>query len=198
MTNVLLDGPITNFQSKNILQLAMQHAARGLSDMVERPITIDVLKVETLSLSQIIGHAGSPETEIVGVYLLIEGDFTGQVILMLPLHEAFYLVDLLLCLTPGTTTSLGDLERSALAEVGNLTVSYFLNEIANRTTVSSRPSPPAVMVDMLGAIMNVIAAPMATVSDATLVVETIFQESGRTVLGYFWVLPYPTVADSGE
>lgn len=198
MTKELWDGAIANLQSKNLLKLAMQHAAHGLSDMVERPITIDVLKVETLSISQFVGHAGSPETEIVGIYLLIEGDFTGQVILMLPIHEAFYLVDLLLGLTPGTTTMLGDLERSALAEVGNLTVSYFLNEIANRTAVSSRPSPPAVMVDMLGAIMDVVTAPMAAITDATLVVETIFQESSRTVLGYFWVLPYPTEANNGQ
>lgn len=191
MTNRAWRGLIPDSQLESLLQMAMAHAARGLSDMVGRVVTINVPRVESLPIGQIPNFAGGPEREVAGVYLLIEGDFTGQVILMLPLPEACSLVDLLFGVQPGTTIDLGEMEQSALAEAGNLTTSYFLNEIANRTKISARPSPPAVMIDMLGAIMNVITIPAALVSDTLLIAETVFQVSGQTVMAYFWVLPNP-------
>jgi chemotaxis protein CheC len=191
MMNQIWSGFMPDSRLESLLQTAMEHAAHGLSDMVGGVITINVPKVESLPIGQIPDFAGDPETEIVGVYLLIEGDFTGQVILMLPLSEAHCLVDLLLDEPPGTTTCLGELERSALAEAGNLTASYFLNEIAALTKISSRPSPPAVIVDMLGTIVDLVTTPIALFSDTLLIAETVFQVSGQTVLAYFWVLPNP-------
>jgi chemotaxis protein CheC len=175
----------------DILQSALQNAASGLSEMVGRPITIDTPRAEAIPLGKVPDCVGGPETEMVGVYLLIDGDLTGQVILMLPLDDALHLIDLLLGEPSGTTTELDDLGRSALAETGNLTASYFLNKIASLTGLSIRPSPPAVMVDMMGAIFNVIASPLAAMSDKLTIVETAFQEPERTVTAHFWVLPYP-------
>ncbi len=184
---------ITDSQSGDLLSVAMHHAASGLSQMVGRSINIEIPKIEKVPVPQAAMYVGGPETEMVGVYLLISGDLPGQVILLIPLNDALSLVDLLMGLPTGTTTSLGDLERSALAETGNLTASYFLNEVASLTKTSSRPSPPCVMVDMLGAIVDVVATPVAAVSDDLLIVETVFKESSRTVEAHFWVLPYPAI-----
>jgi chemotaxis protein CheC len=191
MMNQIWSGLTPDSRLESLLQTAMEHAAHGLSDMVGRVITINVPKIETLPIGQIPAFMGGPEREIVGVYLLIEGDFTGQIILMLPLSEAHCLVDLLLNELPGTTTYLGEMERSALAEAGNLTTAYFLNEIAALTKISSRPSPPAVIVDMLGTIVDLVTTPIAMFNDTLLIAETVFQVSGQAVLAYFWVLPNP-------
>ncbi|MEW5961131.1 MAG: chemotaxis protein CheC [Chloroflexota bacterium] len=189
---------INSPQSTAILQAAMDHTAGNLSSMVGRPITIEVLKVETLPISQVTTIAGAPETETVGIYLMIDGDLTGQAVLMLLLTEALCMVDLLMDLSPGTTTSLEDLERSALAEVGNVTLAGFLNEIAKLTGLSARPSPPMVIIDMLGAILNVVLTPVAIVSDEVFIVETIFREDNRVMRAHFWVLPEPTVVTFGK
>lgn len=191
-------GPFSDSQLQTLFQAAMEHAAHGLSDMVGRTITINVPHIKKLGLSQISEFAGSPETEMVGVYLLIDGDFTGQVILMLPIGEACHLVDLLLDIEPGTTNELGELECSALAEVGNLTSAFFLNQIAVLTKISSRPSPPAVIVDMLGAIVDVVTTAVSPFSDTLMIAETTFQDSGRTVLVHFWVLPQPVEVNISE
>ncbi|HMQ52710.1 MAG TPA: chemotaxis protein CheC [Anaerolineae bacterium] len=178
-------------QMGQIFQAALKNSARGLSEMVGRPINIHTPHVEAVPIHKVADHVGGPEAEMVGIYLVMEGDLPGQVILMLTLSEAFYLVDLLLGEPPGTTTELGELESSALAETGNLTASFFINEVAKLTGTTSRPSPPAVMVDMLGAIVNVIALPLATFTDTLPIVETIFEESDRIVRAHFWVLPSP-------
>jgi chemotaxis protein CheC len=130
---------------------------------------------------------------MVGIYLLMQGDLNGQAIMIFPLDSALNLADLLLDAPPGTATSLGELERSALAEVGNLTVSYFLNAMSALTGKPLRPSPPAVMVDMLGAILDVVAVSAAATSDELLIVETMLQEPDGDVQGRFWVMPDPAI-----
>ena len=175
-----------------LLPAAMQHAAAGLSEMVGRPVSIEVPRVERVPIAHVADLMGGPETDMVCVYLLFEGDVDGQAVLMAPVHDALHLADMLLDEPEGTTTHLGALEQSALAEAGNLTLSFFLNEIAVLSGVSCRPSPPAVMVDMLGAILSVVATPVAGVSDELIIVETVFCEPERIVQVHFWVMPFPT------
>lgn len=178
-----------------LLNAAMQNVAKGLTEMVGRPISITTTSVERIPIGKVPDWLGNPETEMVGVYLLIDGDIAGQVILMFSLDQTLRLVDLLLGEPTGTTTELDDLAKSAIAETGNLATSYFLNEVAKLTNTDVRPSPPAVMVDMLGAIFNVITAPMAAVGEELIVVEAEFKEPDRVVSAHFWVMPYPQIED---
>jgi chemotaxis protein CheC len=189
---------ITGPQSATLLQAAMTRTARNLSEMIGRPVTIDVVDVEAVPIVQVMTYVGSPEAETAGAYLLIEGDLNGQAILMLPLEDAMHMVDLLLDNPPGTTTHLDDLGRSALAEVGNVTVASFLNEVAAVTGVGARPSPPVVIVDMLGAILTVVVTPLAAVSDDILIVKTVLKETERVVQAHFWILPEPTMVTFGK
>jgi len=108
------------------------------------------------------------------------------------------LADVLLAVPPGTSTHLGEMERSALAEAGNLVVSYFLNAVATflKKPRLLQPSPPTVMVDMLGAILDVVMTPVAVVSDDLMIVEAAFTPgtstnggSDRAIQVHFWVLP---------
>lgn len=216
-------------ETEEMLRGAVQHAAHGLSGMVGQTIRVEAMQVKTVPLAQVSVHAGNPETEMVGIYLLIRGGLEGQAILLLSRPSALRLVNLLLGTSLGATPSplaagrdpMGDepeqqpeidwpdeLERSTLAEIGNLMVSYFLNTVADSLGKERLlyPSPPAVMVDMLGAMLDVIATPVAARSNELLVVscdlqaETTFirntdgnGDSGKGVQVLFWILPQPTM-----
>ena len=180
---------ITGPRSGYLLRKVMWHVAGGLSGVVGRTIYNDLPKVEKVPIAQVPARAGGPEAEMVGIYLMIGGGLRGQAILILPMASALNLADVLLDAPFGTSSSLGDLECSALAEVGNLTVSYFLNAMAALTGIPLRPSPPAVMVDMLGAILNVVITSVAATSDDLLMIETILQNPQGDFQGRFWVLP---------
>ena len=189
---------ITGPQSETLLQAAMYRTATNLSDMIGRAITIDVLDVETVPINKVFDVVGSPEAETAGAYLLIEGDLSGQAILMLALEDALHMVDLLMGDTPGTTQTLDDLGRSAIAEVGNVTVASFLNEVASITGVEARPSPPVVIVDMMGAILNVVITPVAVTGNDLVLVKTKLQETEKIIQAHFWVLPEPTMITFGN
>ncbi|MBN2002665.1 MAG: hypothetical protein JXA21_04850 [Anaerolineae bacterium] len=187
----ILTGP----ESDMILRAAVRRVGYGLSNMVNKVINGSPPKTKMIPIARVATHAGAPDAEMVGIYLRIESGLRGQAILMLPLNFALNLVDLVVGTPRGSSVELGVMERSALAEVGNLTLSYFLNTIASFTEDPEmfQPSPPVVMVDMLGAILNIIAAPAAFVSDELYLIETIFRDIEKTVWVRFWVLPDPSI-----
>ncbi len=181
-----------------LLQAAMYRTACNLSEMMGRTISIDVLDVETIPIGKVFDVVGSPEAETAAAYLLIEGDLSGQAILMLGLDDALHMVDLLMGDPPDTTQVLDGLGRSAIAEVGNVTVASFLNEVASFTGIEARPSPPVVIVDMMGAILNVVITPVAATGNDLVLVKTKFQETERIVQAHFWVLPEPKMISFGN
>lgn len=169
----------------------IRSAAAGLSGMLGKAVVVSEPRVRLVPLTDIPTLLGGPEVEAVGIYLQIRGGWVGQIMLIMPHEKALELVDLLMELPPGTTDQLGQLERSALAEVGNLTGSFFLNAVAQRLGLDIRPSPPAVMVDMVGAILDIVAAVSGGVAEHVLMLEGSFLRQNREVAVDFWVIPDP-------
>ncbi len=179
--------------STDILTKSMEHVARNLGMMLGTPLEIQSPKLEAVPLSNVVHYGGrSPEAETVGVYLLIEGDLQGQSLLVFDLEDALYLVDLLMDSPPGSTTELDSLARSAIAEIGNLSLSSFLNIVSDRTGRSIVPSPPAVIIDMAAAILQTVAAnSVSPTSDKLIVLNSTLKDAERTIKAQFWVLPDP-------
>ncbi|MEN4010531.1 MAG: chemotaxis protein CheC [Chloroflexota bacterium] len=174
---------------RSITTIGIHNAVRGFSGLLGHHLEFHEPKVKVVPLTQIPMIVGGPENEAVGIYLRAEGDFNAQIMMILGLEKALNLVDLLLEQPEGKTTCLGSLERSALGEVGNMTGTFFMNAVANSLRREIRPTPPAVMVDMVGAILDIIVATTGGVSDQVLLLQTCFTDGDRSVLTDFWVIP---------
>ena len=167
----------------------IKNAADGFSGMVGRRIEVSNPDIELVPLLTIPKIVGGLEDDAVGVYLRFEGDMIGQIMMIIPHQKALELVDLLMGLEKGTTIHLGSLERSALGELGNLCGTFFLNSIAKTVGASFRPSPPAIMVDMLGAILDIVVATAGGVNEHVLLMHANFMDGVRFVETDFWVIP---------
>ncbi len=174
---------------RSITTIGIHNAVRGFSGLLGHKLEFGDPDVKVVPLTQIPMMVGGPENEAVGIYLRAEGDFNAQIMMILPLEKAFQLVDLLMEQPEGSTAFLGSLERSALGEVGNMTGTFFMNAVANVLGREIRPTPPAVMVDMVGAILDIIVATTGGVSDQVLLIQTYFKDGSRSVLTDFWVIP---------
>ncbi len=174
---------------QTLAQDGLSNAAHGLSAFVGQEIQLTRPRVTVIPIADVSKIMGGPETLAVGIYMAVNGDMDGHIILLLKRQDAAELVDLLMDQPPGTTTSLGPLERSALAEVGNLTGALFLNSVASLCGLSARPSPPAVIEDMVGAILDVVVVAVGAISENIVAIETVFQKLDRQVQVLFWVIP---------
>lgn len=197
-----MTDPTPQFSSELIKVLqavakeGLSSAANGLSTMIGTTLTVKDPCVKMVSVKDIPNALGGPENEAVGIYLKAEGDMSGHFMLVVPYEKALEMVDMLMEQPKGTTEQFGSLERSALAEVGNLTAAFFLNAVASMTGISSRPTPPAVMVDMIGAILDIIVAATGGISDSVLTFQAIFSYADRSVDADFWVIPDPETLNS--
>jgi chemotaxis protein CheC len=177
---------------QSVAKEGLTNAANGLSTMVGANLRVDNPCVKMINVKEIPMALGGPENEAVGIYLKSEGDLAGHFMLIIPYLKALELVDMLMEVPPGSTAELGAIERSALAEVGNLTTAFFLNAVAALTGIAARPTPPAVMVDMVGAILDIIVAATGGIEDYVLTFQASFICKDRSVQSDFWVIPDKT------
>jgi chemotaxis protein CheC len=134
---------------------------------------------------------GDPEALAAAVYMPVGGDAPGHVAFLFPYVCACNLADMLLGQEPGSTVELGEMECSALMEVGNILVSSFLNAIADMTGLNLPASPPGIAVDMTGAILESIAAVSVDLGDHALTIMTRLIDCEHPIEGVFVFIPEP-------
>lgn len=168
----------------------VKNAVKGLSTMIGEELQMTQPEVSLISVLELPNLLG-PETEAIGVFLAAEGDLAGQFMLIFPYAKALELVDLIMFETPGTTQELTSMEKSALAEAGNLTGAYFLNKVSEITGMTTVLSTPAVMADMVGAILNILVASNVEVAEHVMMIRTVIMQGEHHVQANFWFIPNP-------
>ncbi len=115
------------------------NSAQGLSKMIGQELSVHSPDVDLMPLSDIADILGGPDNDAVGVYLRMDGELTGQIMMVISYQQALEFCDMVLDDPSGTTKDFGRMERSALSEIGNLTGTFFLNAIYEITKLSSSP-----------------------------------------------------------
>lgn len=178
-----LDQSILN-HLRNVSRIGLDNASQALSTMTVGGTVLAAPQLSFLPLHLVPNIAGGPEAIVVGIYLGIEGDLAGHLMLLFEADSAARVADMLLEQPQGTTQELDELALSALGEAGNVTGSAYLNTLANRTGLKVVPSAPTVIMDMAGAILESIIAELYLFGDDVLVVGTEF----NGIKGHFLLL----------
>jgi chemotaxis protein CheC len=161
----------------------------SLSQMVGQDISVASFALRQVPVAQISNLMGGPESMSVGIYLTVSGSAEGHIMLMYEPKMACGFVDMLMELPHGSTKTLGEMEQSALGEMGNVVGSAFLSILADSTGLDLRPSPPTIMMDMAGALLDIICADILLTQDDAFVAETTFRAPDREISGMFFIIP---------
>ena len=172
--------------------LGSQKAITGLSEMVDQEIEMTAVSARQIPVDDVPDLFGGREELAVAVYLAVTGATEGHMFLVYPPKTAMSLVDLLMGEEPGTTQEITEMEASALGEMGNIMGSFYLSALGDASGLLLMPSPPAVIMDMAGSILDVALADILQESDDALVVEAIFSTKDQQITGNFLVLPSPS------
>lgn len=175
---------------KEICNIGAGHAATALSQMIGRPVGLEVPRVVFENVYGIPRIAGGAGTAVSGLYFTIVGDASGVILLIFPEESARQMVRLV-CGSAGMP-DLGDaMSVSAMREIGNVLASAFLSAISQLSGLSLLPSVPGYAHDSAGAILELVLAELAIPTDVALVIETVFGASGEGIRGHFFLLPDP-------
>jgi chemotaxis protein CheC len=184
----------------NLSNLATVNAMTGISKMIDREIQISRVSFRGVPVLAAHDLLGSPNETIIGVYLTYGGAAAGHIVLAFPQEVAFELIDLAMSREPGTTTELNELEASVMGEMGNISGSFFLNEVSDGIGATIQPSPPAVICDMAGAIMDIIVSQVLATHDDLYLIDLSFRFtlSGNAINGKLLVVPTEGVFSPAE
>ena len=173
----------------SLVSKGIANALYGLSLMVRHQIAVTSLSLKWLPVKEAAAKICGPDEKGVGIYLAIEGDANGHLLMMHDINMAFRIIDIQLGIPIGTTTRMGDMERSILGEMGNITGAFFLNALADATDLVLMPSPPAVMTDLAIAMVNLPLSCILEGQEEALMVSATFATDNQNIDGKFIVLP---------
>lgn len=172
--------------SEKVLKAGLLKAGEALSEIVERrfqPDDIAITYHDPLELPSL--WMDSPSTPVCAAFYQVEGDLSGFLLLVFPAYEAEAIADAVL----GPEDADSVLVDSALGEIGNIVGSTFLNYLADYFRISAAPTPPQVIRDMMGALMDTLAAVAAAEGRTQVpVIRTTFaQEEGSITAFLLWM-----------
>ncbi len=143
-----------------VMERALSRSAEALSqflgDRLLRPAAVDLTNHRLAELPVLWGPEDTP---VAAVVLDVSGDLEGFLVLTIPLDECEQILQPLI--GEATFDADEELAESALGELGNVVGSAFLNDLADRFAMHVKPSPPAVVRDMIGALLATLAAALA-------------------------------------
>lgn len=179
---------------KELGNIGAGNATTALAQMIGCKVDMSVPQVKLLDfreLGEIVGH----EDEVmVSIYLAVEGDIDGSMMFILKKSAATHLVNKLMCGMLGITEEeieshdFGEMECSAIKEVGNIITGAYLNALSSLTNLKIYPSVPQLGIDMAGALLSVPAVEFGIFGDKILLIQTKFSDD-IDLDGYFILIP---------
>jgi len=175
---------------KEVGNIGAGNAATALAQLINKKITMRVPEVNVMSFDEIIDVVGGPENMVAGIYLRFMGGIDGNILFIIPYRNTLNLLDIIFGEKKRDLFCEFDpIERSALAEIGNILAGSYLSAISSLTKMLLKPSVPALAIDMAGAILSVPLTYYGHVGDTALLIDTVFEEGENLIKGHFFLIP---------
>lgn len=179
---------------KELGNIGAGNATTALAELINCKVDMMVPQVRMLEFSELGEMLGGEEQILVGIYLQVEGDIDGSMMFTLPQESGLHLVNKLMAGMLGVPErpieemEFGEMEVSAMKEVGNIITGAYLNALSSITNLCIYPSPPQLSIDYAGALLSVPAAEFGILGDNILLIQTKFSDD-IDLDGYFILIP---------
>jgi chemotaxis protein CheC len=178
---------------REVANMGAAHAATALSTMIGSTIMISVPRVSVLQVEDVAPVVSSHEEPVAAVLLHMLGDLTGRTMLVFPCAAARRLAEMLMQREASGSSDLGELDQSAVMEVGNILSSAYMNALAEFLGMMLIPSPPTLKIDTSAAVLIDAHTRFALAAEQVLFVESEFllKDLDEKLRGFFLLLPDP-------
>jgi chemotaxis protein CheC len=167
------------------------HAATALSQLVDRPVGLQLPTIEVIDISAVPYVFSGPAQVVCAVYARLLGDIGGGILFFSTEEAALSLVDLLRGREIGVTRQLGIDEEAMLSNAISILISAYLAAIARMADIDVLPSSPVMVFDMAGAILETAIVEIDVRTDQAVLVRTAFLDEDQSVDAALFFLPDP-------
>lgn len=185
-----------NYQSLNPLQLdalkevsniGAGNAATSLSILLGTKIDMSVPNMNLIAFDELFNSY--KENEVVAVLVKVLEDIEGSILYVFNEEVALNIISRL---TLAKEDKLSEMGLSVIGEIGNIISSSFMNSIADFTGLKVTASVPAVVNDMISAILVSTFIETGQYQEYVLDIETLFiGEEENNIEGHFYFVPSP-------
>lgn len=179
---------------KELGNIGAGNATTALAQMIDCKVDMSVPQVKLLEFKEVGEIVGGEEKIMVSIFLQVEGDIEGSIMFILSKSSAAHLVNKLMCGMLGIDEEkadeyeFGEMECSAIKEVGNIITGAYLNALSGLTNMKIYPSIPQLGIDMAGALLSVPAIEFGVYGDKILLIQTQFSDD-IVLDGFFILIP---------
>ena len=171
---------------KEVFNIGSANAATSLSLLLNRKIDMGVPNIKIIRLEEILDD--DLNNEVIAVLVKIVGEAPGYILHAFDKHVAKEIIEALI----SNSDVFSDIGMSAIAEIGNIIASSYMNSIVSFTGIKMIASVPAVTHDMFNAILTSTFIESGQYDDYILDIKTLFKGDGdKSVLGDFYYIPQP-------
>lgn len=174
---------------KEIGNIGAGNAATALSQLLSEKINIKVPQVRIIPFDDVSKSVGGPEKLVVGIFMRINGDIDGNILMIISEHDAYKLMEKLLNTKREEERGFSPMEKSALMEVGNIVGSSYIVALSELTQLSLRISVPGLAFDMAGAIISFPLSLYGYMGDTAFLIDTEFTEGLDGIKLHYFLIP---------
>lgn len=173
---------------REIGNIGAGNATSAIANMLGMKIDMNVPNVRLMEVSKLGLAVGAEDETIVGIFLEVENDIDGSMMFLLDIPSARYLVNKLMMMDAPVEQGFGEMELSALKEIGNIIAGSYLSALSSLTNMVIVPSIPYIAVDMAASILSVPAIQFGQFGDKALLIQTEIC-ADVAINGYFILMP---------
>jgi chemotaxis protein CheC len=166
--------------------------------MLGKRVDITIPNIAVESVRNIPDILDGLEKDTAGIHftLSVDGHISGGIILVLTLSEAIHMAGILTGSEPDQIKNLGEMEISALKELGNIVIGSYARVLTDGLRVATRYSVPTFTDNATRTIMQEIITPIFADMEDVVIVESEFIVSDEIYRGHLLVMLTSTSVSS--
>lgn len=175
---------------REVANIGAGHAATALSTLTSTRIMISVPMVNVVPPGDFVPEI-APDVEVVAVQMGMSGEIKGRTVFLLPVQAGLRLAERMLRRPRGSSSTLGELEQSALNEAGNILAGAYLTALSEFLKMRLMLSPPSLSRGDTQHALDAFGDHAPRAEAPILCVETEFflDESAENLQGFFLLVP---------
>ena len=174
---------------KEISSIGTSHAATSLSKLLQREIRISIPEVSVLGYEEAVDRIGEMEELVTATLVQMSQDVNGLILFIFKMDMANAVLEKLIGKRYGSFEEMDELAYSALEEVGNIIICFYVNAFAQLVGVDISLSVPSSTVNMLGGILTVPIAEYGYETDKLMYINAEFIMDGVRLSDGLLMLP---------